>query len=212
MIFGPTDKIAIFGRSGCGKSTLQSAVTSCYPRLVVIDRMREHSTGDLITNNFEQYANFLSQAMSLNKESFKLVLQFNTEKQTEEQELIFEQAVRLAYKFGEVSGRGVCLSVEEVQFFAPPTYIPHWLKESTLTGRHAGMAVVVSSQRPAAVHKDLVSQASHVFVGQLFEMRDMEYLRHTIGDAAYQAKELGVGKFIHYSQGQTNLIDNGFRA
>jgi len=210
-MFGPTDKIAIFGRSGCGKSTLQAAITSCYPRLVVIDRMREHTTGDLITNNFDVYAAFLAQAMRDKRNSFKVVFQFDIEKQSDSQEFLFEQVVRLAYKFGEISGRGITLSVEEVQFFAGPHYIPHWLKESTLTGRHAGMGVIVSSQRPAAVHKDLVSQASHAFFGSLYEVRDIEYCRAILGDHAYELQSLAQGKFLHYSMGQIKLVDNGFR-
>lgn len=211
MTFGPTDKIAIFGRSGCGKSTLQTAITSCYPRLIVIDRMREHSSGDFITSNFEDYARFLTQMIQTNQPRFKLVYQFDIECLTDQQEMFFEQALRLAYRYGQVTGNNLCLSVEEVQFFAPPTYIPHWLKECVLTGRHANLAVVVSSQRPAAVHKDLVSQSSHLYVGQLFEMRDMEYLRHTIGEAAFQAKELPQGEFLHYSLGQVRRVSNGFR-
>lgn len=210
-MFGPTDKIAIFGRSGCGKSTLQAAITSCYPRLVIIDRMREHFEGDLITNNFEVYANFLSKALGEKRSTFRIVFQFDIEKQTDSQEFIFEQVVRLAYKFGEITGKGITLSVEEVQFFAPPTYIPHWLKEATLTGRHAGMGVIISSQRPAAVHKDLVSQASHAFFGSLYEVRDIEYCRAILGDKAYELQTLPQGKFLHYSMGQINLVDNGFR-
>lgn len=209
-MFGPTDKIAIFGRSGCGKSTLQETITNCYPRLIVIDRMREHSTG-FITSNFEDYARYLTDQIQRNTPQFKLVFQFDIEQLSDSQELIFEHAVRLAYKYGQITGNNLCLSVEEVQFFASPTYIPHWLKESTLTGRHANLAVVVSSQRPAAVHKDLISQSSHLFVGQLFELRDMEYLRGTIGDAAYQARELPQGQFIHYSAGQTRIVSNGFQ-
>lgn len=210
-MFGPTDKIAIFGRSGCGKSTLQAAILACYKRCVVIDRMREHFDGDLITNNFEIYAAFLSKAISEKWDSFKVVFQFDIEKQSDAQEFIFEQVVRLAYKFGEISGKGITLSVEEVQFFAGPHYIPHWLKESTLTGRHAGMGVIVSSQRPAAVHKDLVSQASHAFFGSLYEVRDIEYCRAILGDYAYELQSLPQGKFLHYSMGQIKLIDNGFK-
>lgn len=209
-MFGPTDKFAIFGVSGCGKSTLQNAITSCYPRLIVIDRMREHTQGDLITDNFEVYANFLSRAISEKRSSFKIVFQFSTEAADDKQELLFEQALRLSYKFGEITGKNLCLSVEEVHCFATPHYIPHWLKEATLTGRHANIAVAVSSQRPAAVHKDLVGQG-HVFCGQLYEQRDLEYMRYIMGDSAFQTRDLPRGKFLHYYQGKINIIDNGFR-
>lgn len=181
---------------------MQNLIASAYPRQIVIDYLAEHREGDLITKSLEQYANFLSLALQDGRPSFKLVLQFSEDDVAEKQEIIFDEAVKLAYKFGKFSGRGIFLSVEEVQFFAGPMHVPHWLNSAVLTGRHANLAVAISSQRPASVHKVLVSQASHVFVGQLFEMRDLEYLDKTIGSFAFKARDLKQGDFIHYQPGQ----------
>lgn len=210
-MFGPTDKFAIFGKSGCGKSTMQELIASAYPRQVVIDYLAEHTSGDLITTSLEQFANFLSIALADGRPTFKVVLQFSEDDSADKKEIIFDEAIKLAYKFGKFSGRGVFLSVEEVQFFAGPMHVPHWLNSAILTGRHANLAVAISSQRPASVHKVLVSQASHVFVGQLFEMRDLEYLDKTIGAFAYRARDLKQGDFIHYrpgEQGEPRIVSN----
>lgn len=202
-MFGPTDITIIFGKRGCGKSVLQRRISSCYPRLVVIDRLKEHRDGDFVTKDFNQFANFLSRAMTENWATFKLVLQFDVEQKTEDQENVFSHAVRLVYKWGEITRKNIALSVEEVQHFAGPTSIDHWLFESVMTGRHSNMALLASSQRPASVHKGLVSQASHVFIGQLFERRDIEYLRATTSDqAAYAAAKLEPYTFIHFIPGQ----------
>jgi hypothetical protein len=75
------------------------------------------------------------QAMEAGKRNFKLVLQFDTEARSESQQAIFDQALRLAYKFSEHSGLGVNVAVEEVHNFSSPHFLPHWLEEIALTGR-----------------------------------------------------------------------------
>ncbi len=161
----------------------------------------EHHDGDLVTSRFQDYANYLLR-QSEHGGNFKLVLHFDVEQKTQEQAIVFSNAIRLAYKWGRLTENNLCLSVEEVHHFAAPTSIDKWLFESVMTGRHSNMAIIASSQRPASVHKGLVSQANHVFVGQLFEKRDIEYLYQTIGeDAAEAVSKLKPYEFVHY-QGQ----------
>jgi len=161
----------------------------------------EHHDGDLVTSRFQDYANYLLQQSEYGG-NFKAVLHFDIEQRSQEQMAVFSNAVRLAYKWGRLTGNNLCLSVEEVHHFAGPTSIDKWLFESVMTGRHSNMAIIASSQRPASVHKGIVSQAHHVFVGQLFEKRDIEYLYQTIGgEAAERVSTLKPYEFIHY-QGQ----------
>jgi hypothetical protein len=75
--------------------------------------------------------------------------------------------------------------------------------------RHQGMSLAISSQFPALVPKALISQG-HVFIGHMYERNAIEYLRHIVGDIAFEAKNLPTGKFIHFHRGQTRLIENGF--
>jgi hypothetical protein len=71
------------------------------------------------------------------------------------------------------------------------------------------MSLAISSQFPALVPKALISQG-HVFIGHMYERNAIEYLRHIVGDIAFEAKNLPTGKFIHFHRGQTRLIENGF--
>lgn len=199
-LFKPTDVIVIFGQRGSGKSTLQKRIASAYPRCIVVDRLREHNDADFVTDDVNKFAEFLK--LNLNTQRFKIVFQFDVGQDSDFVDDTFTEIMRLSYMWGKISRQNICVSIEEVHFYASPVSINQWLFESVLTGRHANMAIICSSQRPASVHKSLVSQASHVFVGQLFEKRDIEYLYQTIGESALKAAELQQYSFIHYSPGQ----------
>ena len=200
-MFSPTDVTIIFGQRGCGKSTLGKKISSCYPRLIIVDRLREwkDSECDHITDDFQSFALFLRDAMRARAGRFKSCFQFQVE--AERKDAIFSQVMRLCYKFGEITGLNSAVLVEEVHHFAGPHHVDPWLFESVMTGRHSNQAIICSSQRPASVSKALVSQASHVFCGQLFEKNDIEYLRDFLGDAADQLPKLPKFKFLHYRPG-----------
>lgn len=207
-MFGLTDITVIFGQRGSGKSTLGRKIASAYPRLIVIDRLMEWENPDAIyCNTFDAFAGAIKSV--INSDTFIIVLQFDVEAKTEAQAETFNHALRLAYKGGQISNKNICVLIEEVHFFASPSLIEKWLFECVMTGRHAGLAIIASSQRPASVHKGLVSQAAHVIIGQLFERRDLEYLDQCIGETAWQASTLKKFSFLHYRPGQKTVLIPG---
>lgn len=211
-MFSPTDVTVILGQRGCGKSTLGRKIASVYPRLVVIDRLREWGSGDVdfSTDRFDSFALYLRDALQKNFPKFRCALQFEVEQVSKE--AVFSQAMRLCYKFGEISRRNLAVLIEEVHHFATPHRVDHWLFESVMTGRHSNQAIICSSQRPASVSKALVSQAHHVFLGQMFERNDIAYVADIIGDASIQLPQLKVGEFLHYQPGKKIVkINNKFR-
>lgn len=200
-MFGPTDVTIIFGQRGCGKSTLGRRISSCYPRLVVVDRLREWSGTqcDHVTDRFDSFALFLRDAMRIHAKRFRACFQFEVE--AERKDEIFSQVMRLCYKYGEITRENSAVLIEEVHHFASAHRVDPWLFESVMTGRHSNQAIICSSQRPASVSKALVSQATHVFCGQLFEKNDIEYLRDFLGDDADRLPKLQKFRFLHYQPG-----------
>jgi len=204
-VIGPTDIITIFGQRGSGKSELGRAISKLYPRLVVIDKLEEWTEGDLITSSFDAAADFL--ADTIKQKEFKLVFRLDIETKNEKQQQVFNELLRLIYKRGKETGENVCLLIEEVHFYCTSGHSEEWLAKCLTVGRHANLAMIASSQRPAQVDKLLVSQAAHVFVGQLFEHRDIAYLKDTIGPAAAeQVAKLPKYKFLHHRIGEPAAI------
>lgn len=207
LVIGPTDITAIFGQRGSGKSQVGRAIAALYPRLVVIDILQEWKKSDgldLVTDSFDEAAEFLEK--SIGRKSFKMAFQFSVDSRSDEQKQTFNAFLRLMYMRGKLTGENVCLLIEEVQFYCTAGAAEEWLAKLVMVGRHANLAMIMSSQRPAQVFKGIVSQAKNVLVGQLFEHRDIEYLRQTIGDVAEGAATLEKYKFIFHSIGQQPLI------
>ena len=207
MLLGLTDVTIIFGIRGSGKSTLSRQLSSAYPRRVVVDPLSEW-TGDSpdtrIVVGFEAFAQAYADLFS--RDRWTLVYQFDPETSDEDQRAEFNAVLRSLYFSGRQSGVGACVVIEEVHTFATPHTMEHWLRQIVLTGRHAHLAVVASTQRPASVNKALVSQAAHVFTGQLFESRDVKYLEETLSsDIAARAAMLPKFTFIGFTPGQATV-------
>lgn len=203
-MIGPTDITTIFGQRGSGKSTLGRSISELYRRVIVIDRLREWTEGDLITDNLIEAENFLIN--SLGKSNFKLIFQFNIEAESETQSAVFNSLLRSIYYRGKISGENICLLVEEVHFFASTHKVEKWLSECIFTGRHANLAIIASSQRPATVNKALISQSANIFIGQLYEKRDIDYIYDCIGDIAENIPKLNKFEFLNYSIGKPSTV------
>lgn len=198
-----TDITMIFGMRGSGKSTLTRRLSSVYPRRIVFDRLHEWNEG-IIFKSFLDFGRLWAE--NYDKESFTLVFQADIEAGNEQQSDVFNQILRVIYKTCKMQNAyspifNTCLIFEEIHFYGGAQFIEPWLWECVLTGRHAGLAIIGNSQRPASVHKSLVSQSANLFVGQLYEPRDMQYLSEAMGQDAFKAKTLPKFSFVFFRPG-----------
>lgn len=172
--------------------TLQRA----FPRVVVIDLLHEYAAADcdMLVHSLPAFGAALVRLTETQAERFRLVYQFDIEGADETQD--FNQALRMLYHFGN------CMVViEEIHHYLAREHMPEWLKKLVLVGRHQGVGILATSQRPAEVSKTFVSQCHHVFAGVCFEKNDLAYFRDTIGDVAERLSKIPPFHFLHYQAG-----------
>lgn len=200
-MLGPTDVVSILGRRGCGKSTLTRKLSALYRRRVVLDRLREWSAepGAQVAEGFAGFAAAWPHVHD--RPRFTLVCQYELGVQPDALAADCNSVIRALYLTGR-DGDGVCLVLEEAQHYATPHRMEPWVAESVFTGRHSGLAIIANSQRPASVHKGLISQSHHLFVGALTERNDLAYLHSMYGDPVLAAQTLPPFEFLHFAHGQ----------
>lgn len=165
MQFRSIDKISIIGRSGCGKSYLGRQIQSIYPRIFIFDSLDEYPRSEKDLNNFNEFAEFIEEADNYKK--FVRVIRFSIDEKNHQE--IFEMMMRCLYELGD------CLIViEECQDYCTPHKIGHYFKKSLTSGRHRGLSFIFTTQRPALINNTVLSQSTHVFVGNLIDKNDSD--------------------------------------
>lgn len=204
-MFKLTDCISILGSRGCGKSFLCKNVQRVFPKVVVIDTLKEYTPeeeakrGGVIFDNFEVFAEALFEAKSKRKKRFRFIFQFDVEE--ENKELIFDQLLRVLYKCGNLM-----IVIEEVQLHATTHKLPFWFKNCLLTGRHQNLSIAITTQRPGELNKTILSQCNHIFAGQMHEKNDLKYVSNFLGTDSEKLSNLEKRKFLYWRPGEKILI------
>lgn len=197
-----TDCILVMGRRGCGKSFLAKRLQSIWPRRVIVDTLNEYS-GQNVAFNFQEFSEKLIKLKSENSKKFELIFQFNPENENSEAE--FNELLRLCYYFSNIQ-----IVIEEVQLFSSPHFLPKWLKNCLLIGRHQNLSVLCTSQRPGEVNKTILSQCAHIFCGNIIEGNDLKYISNFLNLEAKKLVSLPDRKFIYFSREGIREISNKF--
>jgi hypothetical protein len=94
--------------------------------------------------------------------------------------VLFEGFCWLAMQRGDV-----VLAVDEIQFFVKKTAsgIPKYFQECCLAGRHKGVRVFCTSQRPALTHNDFLSQVQRWYLFKMNFADDIDAIKRMIPDA-----------------------------
>jgi DNA helicase HerA-like ATPase len=195
-----TDKIGIFGPSGEGKTTLSKYVQRAFPRTIVVDTMREYfdSECDVRVRSVAELGSVLKITRADKLKNFRIVYQWEGVDPKEEI-ADFERVVELTYLVGDIH-----LVVEELQEYCRPGWLPPWLRRAVLTGRHKGMGITATSQRPAEVAKSFISNCRHVFAARFELPNDVAFFEKDLGKLAVNSmRNLKRFQFIHAERGQT---------
>lgn len=199
------------GRRGCGKSFLAKRLQQVWPRRIIIDPTSEYTDrngkpifpGAVVVHEFRDFCQKIIELEKLQK--FELIYQFDQENQNFEAE--FEELCRIIYYLGNVQ-----LVLEEVQLYASTHQLPHWLKQLMLTGRHQGISLLFTSQRPGEINKTIFSQCIHIFCGSIIEGNDLRYVANFLNQDAKLLTMLPDREFLWRSSKGVKKIRNDFAA
>jgi len=194
-LFDAVTVTTVLGFRGCGKTYLSRKIQSLYPRVIIIDVTGEYSDG-IECHDFEEFSKAIID--SSEKEHFRIIFHSHMDAGPEEKDTL-DHCIRLAMlrsSAPEAKFNNLLLVLEEVQNYSNSHSIPHYMRYAYLTGRHHGMAVLATSQRPAEVHKTILSQSHNLFVGNVQELNDIKYLSSRLGEHSEKLYTLPQRKFI----------------
>lgn len=200
--FKQTDLISIFGKRGSGKTTLCKNIQRAFPRVVVIDLLQEYSDDecDFRVQNLQDFARILIALTRARSKQFRIVFQFDIEN-SDDETADFDVAMHLLYKFGDCM-----IVIEEIHHYMRGEQVPEWLRKMILVGRHRGVGIIATSQKPATVSKVFTSQCHHWFIARMFERNDVKYFSESIGDSAQMLLKIPPYHFMHYIPGENPKI------
>lgn len=212
MSFSATDCIFIMGTRGCGKSFLAKRLQNVWPRRVIIDPTLEYTDDHgkpifpdaILVHDFQEFGQKL---INLEK-SKKFILIYQVEIfNIDEFEFEFNEICKILFNFGNIQ-----IVLEEVQEFASTSKIVPWLRRLLLIGRHRGISLLFTSQRPGAINKNILSQCIHIFCGSIIEGNDLRYISSFLNQDAKLLNSLPIREFIWRSPNGVKKIRNDFEA
>ncbi len=135
-----------------------------------------------------------------------------------EQRLLFTLIVGklFALQDSQENRRPVKLIVEEARIFAPQKAagLPELDGETCLSvfediatrGRKRGLNMLVATQRPASINKDILSQCNRWWFGGMTSTQDCKAMKDYLAEAGIdeeQIRDLEPGNFYYYAHGKT---------
>lgn len=175
--------VAVIGSTGSGKSHFVKQVLQAKPpRLMIWDAMREYGHAGKVVR--DKTADLVAQLRKVGGGSFSLVYQPNKES---------EQAMRGQFtvfcKAALAVGK-VLMVVEEMALVTKAGYSPPGWLEVVTGGRHYGLMVVGTSQRPALLDKTFFSNCTMIRVGKLSSTGDKKAVADAIDVPADLLRQL----------------------
>ncbi len=209
----PTDCILVMGQRGCGKSYLAKRLQSLWPKRVIIDSLSEYQVdknnknnnfeNSIIVNNFNEFTEKMIELKNQNSEKFVIIYNFDPESDLNSE--IFDEILRISYYFGNIQ-----IVIEEVQLYSSPHQLTKWLKNCLLTGRHKGLSLLFTTQRPGELNKTILSQCAHIFCGKITEGNDLRYISSFLNQNSEKLINIPFKKFLYFSSEGIKEISNDF--
>lgn len=157
---------AIIGASGSGKSIhVKTKLLKPAPRrLLIWDFKREYSTWATPTEKISDVVRAVR-----NQKAFAVA--FWPSMDTKQRAAQFDQFCRIAYAV-----KNCTLLVEELAFVTKAGWAPPAWMMMTCTGRHEGIRIIGTSQRPAQVDKNFLGNATVLHCGRLQDQNDVRVM------------------------------------
>ncbi len=216
-----TGRGCVIGQSGSGKSYLVGVVIEelCALGLpfVVIDTEGEYSSlkskfnviwvgeenGADIGTKID-YAELFSKSMD---NSIPVVLDVSDV--MDRADLVY-RALKSLYAVGEKKRKPYLVIIEEADKFAPQIVHPeaNIVEEISVRGRKRGIGLLVATQRPANVSKNVLAQCSYGFVGKLSIENDIKAVTILFEDKKrlFNIPNLKTGSFMPFGLGHNDEI------
>lgn len=192
----PYSRIVILGRTRCGKTHLSRKIQSVYPRVVILDIVQDY-TPDGNTHffsDFKAFGEFMLKAQHHSK--FRVVFQFSIHNQMMQETA--NEVFALLFDVGNL-----LVVVDECQYYNAC----HYLRQLILVGARKNISTLTITQRPANLSKDIISQASDIFIGKLFETNDVKYLKDFIPSTELDSiVKLQPRQFLFFKAGEASKI------
>jgi hypothetical protein len=190
-----------FGARGQGKtSQVREYLEATRPaRILAFDPMRQFPELEL-TPSLEQLLERL-QAAGSGAFAYRYAPPIETVREVLVQR--FEAFCQVAYAFGRLD-----LVVDELGLVTRPSWSPPKWKMCTLTGRHVGLRILATAQRPALVDKDFFSNCTAVSTCRLNFADDVAVMSNVLG--VDRARILGLAQFQYIARDMsTGQVEEG---
>lgn len=199
MLIQPTDKIALVAKTKSGKSYLGKILQRIPKRKIIVDTTYEYTPdhGQIVIG----FKNFCDAVLRLSdQDSYTIIFRFD-HAETNRAE-IFEEICKIVFYLQDVF-----FVVEEIHLHSNTHSINHWLLQIATIGSHRNIGYLITTQRPSLIHKTLLTQCDHIFIGSLIDENDISYVRAFCQDYAKQLFNFPARKFIYWHLGQIKLVD-----
>jgi hypothetical protein len=180
----------IFGKKWCGKSRLARQLIATAEKRIIIDPMWEHTQGAIVRS----FAALVAYVRPRRHERYAVVLQCTND---------VERDRTLQLLTAGTPDRpplaGVTVLIDEADRISRPTNLPEHIARLPNYGRHFGVSLMLLARRPQGLHRDFRAAADRIFVGQMQEPGDCDYLSEFIGpELAERAKTLRPDEFVEW--------------
>ena len=149
--------LAVLGAPGSGKSSWLKKTVKKPPRFMVFDTMNEWGHIGKSTSSIAELVRIVAAAK---KGKFAVAFVPSSD------EKIRAAQFTVFCKTASAAGNLTAL-IEELRFVTKPSWAPMAWAKMNLLGRHRGLKIIGTSQRPASVDKDFLYNATFIHTGRL---------------------------------------------
>lgn len=174
------------------------------PRLIVFDTAHEYEKDpdDLVATTPAELGQIAKLILQFKPKEYRVLYQWQVDREGELEEDL-NTCLRILYHLGNCH-----VVIEELPQYSNSRDMPEWLRKMVLVGRHRGIGITATTQRPAEIPKTFISNCRHVFFSRFDEANDLKYFSETLGKTAINSmRSLKQFYFIHYERpGKTTVL------